>query len=100
MQKNDLGNSFAKLIDGNFIRVDGSLVQKGPNPNTGEEGLIYQGVWYKNIDEVKDAMRGIYDLISLAIVNPNGDTTKLSQRYTECYHKGESGYKKFKEDQK
>lgn len=94
----DLSKAFAKIIDSTYVRIDGFLVERGIDPSTGGEILKWEGHCYKNVDEVRSALNGVYNLISLSIVNPNGIVKQLGPEYAQCYSKGEGAYEKYKKD--
>lgn len=103
----NIGKSFEKLIDSTFERVDtrsGSiLVEKSINKSTGIDGYLWHGEWFETVDQVKDAMKGIFTTISLSIVNKDGEEKQLGKEYTDLYFNGQSAfdaYNKQKEYQK
>jgi len=99
MDKKDIGKSFEKLVDDTFINVDGILVQRAVHPYTGLEGYLWDDHWCASTEEVRAAKEYAANAIKMSIVNPNGDETILSKRYTEKYKHGESGYVEWKRDQ-
>ena len=96
----DLNQSLEKVTNNTFIKIDGYLVEKAINPETGKEALKWGNHFYKDEDAVKAAVKEACRLLSISIVNPNGESKKLGPEIVEKYHKGESGYNSYKEEQK
>ncbi len=101
--KSDIGESFEKLTNSMYERVDtggGSILVEKSKNKEGYDGYRWAGEWFPSIEAVKNAIRGVFANISLSIVNPNGETKKLGQDYTDMYFNGQSPYNKFIEDGK
>lgn len=68
--KNDIGKSFEKFVDNNYANIDGCLVQRGNCPITGDEGYIWGNEFFQTIEDVRKAMKGIYQQMTQSIINP------------------------------
>lgn len=65
--KKNLSESFAKLVDSTFENIDGILVVKSVNPDTGEEGYIWGDKWYSSVEEVKVAKKEVTHALNESI---------------------------------
>lgn len=97
--KQNLAQSFQKIVDSTFVNIDGILVQRGINPKNGEEGLMWGNQWHANEEEVRAAMKYAAKAIQLSIVNQNGEVVDLPKFYTDKYKQGKSAWDEYKKDQ-
>ncbi len=96
--KENINQSFEKIMNNSFIRIDGYLVEKGVDPETGKPGLRWGKSWYKDEESVKKAVDETCKLLTISIVR-NGVHDQLPPEYVEPYLKGESGWDKFNKEQ-
>jgi hypothetical protein len=95
---NKITESLEKVTNSTFINIDGYLVEKGIDPETGKEALKWGCHYYKDETAVKKAVEEACRYLSISIVK-EGVSERLNSKYVESYHKGQSAYDQYKKDQ-